>query len=325
MRHVILRTLGFLGLPAVMVLSPAVGAEGVQWHRNPQTALEQASTTDRPLLIKFTAEWCGYCKKMERTTFADPATIKIVHRSFVPLLIDADKHGDLIRHLKVRGLPAILIIAPDTTVLERITGYQTSQELVPKLNAVTATHNRTLRVPALPAAQARTTTVPSDQNPVVDSQIEPQQPSVSGSEQAAKTSVTRRGPEVQDAGHGVTPVAFDGLCLTSVVEKRTLVTGSDAFAGKYRGQILHFGDETRRTQFFQSPDKYWPMLDGICAVTLLKTGEQVTGHFRHAAVYRDRIWLFENREHLKEFIDSPADHVAKIEKHRSQMSSADGT
>ncbi len=325
MRHVVLRTLGFLGLTAVMALPQAAEAEGVQWHTHPQAALRQATATNRPLLIQFTAEWCGYCKKMERTTFSDPVTTEIVHRSFVPLLIDADKHGHLIRQLKVRGLPAILIIAPDTTVLEHITGYQTTEELVPKLNAVSAARNRTLRVPALSAAQERTTTEQPDQRSFTDNRFESQQPSVPSRTTDAETSVTQHGSAVRNDGRTVTSAAFDGLCLTSVVEKHELIAGSDAFAAKYRGQILHFGDASQRMRFFQTPEKYWPMLDGICAVTLLKTGEQIVGHLRHAAVYRDRIWLFQNREHLKQFINSPADHVAKIEERRRQTNSADGT
>ena len=112
----------------VAALTPSATAKDMKWQTNPPAALQQAAATGRPLLIKFTADWCGYCKKMERTTFSDSVTVETVHRGFVPLLVDADRHADLTRELQIKGLPAILIVNADMTVLERITGYQTTKK-----------------------------------------------------------------------------------------------------------------------------------------------------------------------------------------------------
>lgn len=316
MKRVCLPIQGFLFVAAATMLPQAAYAQGVQWQTDPPAAMQQAIATGRPVLMKFTAEWCGYCRKMEQTTFSDPATAEMVHRDFVPLLIDADEHADIARQLKVSGLPAIVIVAPDMQILERITGYQTSQKLLPKLSVVTATHAGNSRVPALPAAQQKTT--PSsvqppqqDDNPFAD----PFPPiPLDGADDGGNAFDSDAGQQA-----ALQP-SFDGLCLTSVVDERKLIAGSDAFPAEYRGQLLYFRDAEQRSRFFQSPEKYWPVLDGSCPVTFLETGRQVPGQLQHAAVFRQRIWLFRSRELMTQFIASPADHAARIE---DQQNSAD--
>ena len=125
-------------------------------------------------------------------------------------------------------------------------------------------------------------------------------------------------PERTDTQHAA-PAAFDGLCLTSVVDNRELISGSHEFPAEYHGHVLHFCDAIQRRRFFRTPEKYWPAIDGLCAVTLHKTGKQITGRLRYAAVFQDRIWLFQNRECMMRFIESPAEHVAQAEQLRKQM------
>lgn len=330
MRHAGRTIRGLMLLAIAVAVSDSAQAEGVRWLKDPQTAMQQAAATGRPVLMKFTADWCGYCKKMERTTFSDAQTAEVVHRDFVPLLIDADKHKGLTQQLKIRGLPATLIIAPDMTILDRITGYQTTAKLLPRLNAITASHQPASRVPALPAAQQKTTVVQAEENPFETNPFTTQQPPVAAPQQPV---VPAPGPAVapptpQTAMVATTTIgvpaqpAFGGLCLTSVVDERQLIPGSDTVTGQYRGQQLYFRDVTQRDLFFQNPQKYWPMLDGICAGTYLESGQSVPGTLQHAAVFRNRVWLFRDRAQMLRFIESPAEHAAAIEERQKQQKSA---
>ena len=49
----------------------AVDTTKITWHSYDE-GLVLARETDRPIMINFTTKWCGYCKKMQRTTFKDP-------------------------------------------------------------------------------------------------------------------------------------------------------------------------------------------------------------------------------------------------------------
>jgi thiol-disulfide isomerase/thioredoxin len=333
-------------LLALPVLAATSQAQQVEWKTDVESALRSANQSGQMVLMKFTADWCGYCKKMERTTFAEPPVVELVSSNFVPVLVDADKHPDLVKQLKVRGLPAMLIITPDMMIVERITGFQTSDKLMPKLVSVIesrpATAGQTSLVastqqqaPVAPAtitssaplqpdtsvfnpapqtaavAPAATTppaadSAPITANPFADFEVQAPPATRTASNPAAEASlnVVAMTREV--------PVAFGGLCLASVVEKRALVKGKPEFELMWRGKRLRFADELQRQKFSESPQKYWPMLDGNCAMTLLQTGETVEGSLQYAAMFRSKVWLFSSADKMKEFIAAPASIADQI-------------
>ena len=56
-------------------------ARSIRWRESYAKALEESRSTTRPLLIDFEADWCGWCKKLDRETFEHPG----IHREEVLL------------------------------------------------------------------------------------------------------------------------------------------------------------------------------------------------------------------------------------------------
>ena len=287
-------------------LTSTCNADGVQWETDIESALTSANQNNQLVLMKFTADWCGYCKKMERTTFTAPEVVNVVEQNFVPVLVDADKHKDLVSKLRVKGLPALLIVSPEMMIVERITGYQTAPKLLPKLNTIVAASSprptvpvQTASIPQPDSASAIPQFTPASQeNPFaglgVQQQPVPQTP-------ARPVTLTKE-----------SPIAFQKLCLTSVVEQRKLVQGQPKVELVWKGKRLLFASELQRQQFQKNPEKYWPMLDGACAMTLLKEQRVAEGQLQHAAVFRNQIWLFQSQDLMKEFIASPAAYADEL-------------
>jgi thioredoxin:protein disulfide reductase len=85
------------------------------WEHSEAEASARAKAEKRPMLIDFTAEWCGACKEIAKETFSDPRVVeKAVSAKFVAIKVDAtndeDPQVDAVKgKYKVVGLPTVVI------------------------------------------------------------------------------------------------------------------------------------------------------------------------------------------------------------------------
>jgi thiol:disulfide interchange protein DsbD len=74
---------------------------------------ERAVRENRPLVVDFTAAWCGACKELDKVTFAAPAVGAEMGR-FLAVKVDATHDDDpaveaTLQRFKVVGLPTVLV------------------------------------------------------------------------------------------------------------------------------------------------------------------------------------------------------------------------
>ncbi|BBO34028.1 thioredoxin family protein [Lacipirellula parvula] len=93
-----------------------------------------AAERGKPCLVFFTAHWCTYCRKMEGTTFTDPAVAQLATQ-FICVLVDADEEPQLCQRLQLAGYPTLEIISPAGSSLGRLTGWQEAPALAHSLQA----------------------------------------------------------------------------------------------------------------------------------------------------------------------------------------------
>jgi len=122
-------------LTSVSYCAGSLRAADRPWGTDPEKALQTAAQTGRPVFMQFSASWCAICKRMEKSTLADPAVAARIARSYVPVRVDADRHGDLVKDLEIDGLPTILIVSPELEILHRIAGFQTVEAMLEQLDA----------------------------------------------------------------------------------------------------------------------------------------------------------------------------------------------
>lgn len=102
---------------------PAAHASDIRWQTDLPAAHKKAVAEGKPLLIVFSAEWCGYCKKMERSTLVDAKVSALVQERFVAVHLDMDKHPRVAEALEVRALPSSVILSPEADLLGRSVGF----------------------------------------------------------------------------------------------------------------------------------------------------------------------------------------------------------
>lgn len=97
-------------------------------NANEKTFTQEVLEADLPVLVDFSAEWCGPCKMV------DP----IVHElsedwagKVKVVKVDADESPGIVMQYGVMGIPTLMFFVKGE-VVERVTGFQPKKNLVKK-------------------------------------------------------------------------------------------------------------------------------------------------------------------------------------------------
>jgi thiol:disulfide interchange protein len=113
------------GLLAAAISSAA----GFTWAKDLRTAMSQAKSSHKAVMVDFTAVWCVNCHKLDRTTYVDPSVVSLL-KGAVPVQIDFDKEQKLAKQYKITALPVILFLDANGKELGRISKYVDAKQFV---------------------------------------------------------------------------------------------------------------------------------------------------------------------------------------------------
>ena len=139
---------GLLAL-ALCVLAAAgtpAGAHGakaspaIAWQPNLRTALELAASRGCPIVVDFYAGWCGPCKILDRTTFADTSVVSF-SRDYVWARVNAERDTVSVRRYGVCVYPTVVVMAADGIELDRMTGVVVAGEFTRQISDYCAGRN----------------------------------------------------------------------------------------------------------------------------------------------------------------------------------------
>lgn len=120
-------------------------SSSISWY-NLEEAQLMAKEQPKPIFIEFTAKWCGWCKKMDKTTFSDNKVVKALNENYYAVKVDFDSKElinfrgkdytgkELAEQFGIEGLPTMIYVPKSLKGSEKIVGYKTSKQLMKKLN-----------------------------------------------------------------------------------------------------------------------------------------------------------------------------------------------
>jgi len=88
-------TLAWAQVPAQNAVDQATEAHPVKWMSWAE-AMEASKVEKRKIFVDVYTDWCGWCKVMDKNTFAEAAVAKILNEKFYPVKFDAEQTNEIV-------------------------------------------------------------------------------------------------------------------------------------------------------------------------------------------------------------------------------------
>ena len=97
--------------------APPVTGEGLPWLKLYTEGTAKAAETQKPVMVDFTADWCGACKELEAEVFYDDDVRGRLSTDYVLVKVDLDEDVEpnqkAFADFGFSGLPAVAFVTPD--------------------------------------------------------------------------------------------------------------------------------------------------------------------------------------------------------------------
>lgn len=147
--------------PKVSTEAPAVEVEWLSLEE----AMEKCKTEKRKIFIDVFTDWCGWCKRMDQSTFVDPSVAQYLNENYYAVKLNAEQKEDIefndkTYHFKKNGargyhelaaellnnrlsFPTVVFLDESMKVIQPIPGYLEATKLEAILNYFGTDSHRT--------------------------------------------------------------------------------------------------------------------------------------------------------------------------------------
>jgi thioredoxin-like negative regulator of GroEL len=136
-----------LSICMLALAGPPLAAAGPVWHDRVDRAFETAKASGKNVLVDLYAEWCGWCKVMEKDVFTTPAFQSFAEQ-FVLLRVDVEDGGEgaaLQQRFRAESLPTLLLLDPRKAYVGQVQGYYPTERLIGRIKAELGKHDLAIR------------------------------------------------------------------------------------------------------------------------------------------------------------------------------------
>jgi len=143
----------FLGAVIGVFVLYALQTEGndlsssVQWHTWDE-GVNASASSGKFLMVDVFTTWCGYCKKLDQTTYKDQHVNQVLAASFIAVKLNAESQAVVhvngmegteqqwSQRMHVRGYPTIFFFDAQLRLVAQYAGYAEPQQFIKLLHYV---------------------------------------------------------------------------------------------------------------------------------------------------------------------------------------------
>lgn len=128
----------------LLLCAPATAAVPAGWLTDLDAARTAAAKEDRMILVDLWADWCGWCKVLEKEVFGTEA-FRAQTSDFVLVQLDTEDGGEgsaLQERFSADTLPTTLILDAELTEVGRVEGFAPVDEYLQRIEEEVVRHSR---------------------------------------------------------------------------------------------------------------------------------------------------------------------------------------
>ena len=99
----------------------------LKWYHSFAEALAEAKSQNKLVFADVYTDWCGWCKRLDRDTFSDPAMVAYLSEKYICVKVNAENGKENIKlaeDAEVTGFPTGLVFKSGGELLGKVSGYK---------------------------------------------------------------------------------------------------------------------------------------------------------------------------------------------------------
>ncbi|MDQ1280054.1 MAG: thioredoxin 1 [Thermoproteota archaeon] len=108
----------------------------VNWLTDYDNGISKAKAEGKVVLIDFYADWCSWCKTLDRETYEKGDVVAYLNDKLICIRINVDENIHISNYYNITALPTIVFLSAESVEVDRIIGFLPSEQFLVRVGDI---------------------------------------------------------------------------------------------------------------------------------------------------------------------------------------------